>query len=799
MKINVENFKCWENNEFVFKDNIILLNGESGSGKSSILDAIYFALTGEGKNLVTFGKTSCKVSVDMGGVRITRSKRPNRLVLQKGEIMYEDDVGQKMIDDMFSSNFNTIGYISQKDTSSFLKLTPLAKLEFLENLTLDALRLNEKKNDIKDETNKRKKAIDEISGKLKVAKDLFTSVVEVKKEPKFPIKSELSNEQVEEKYGNFLKESKTKQQELQSDYQKSANQLLKNKELETKKQVLQDKLKEYLLQKQDLENNKVEYDENVMKELLSNKKGIEILEELDKLDLEIQEKKTILVKEKEQFEKEKQEKIKEKEKKLWESSSEEETNECIQSLEEVLPDMKRFEYLEKSIRDLEKKKVGLVFNQDDFEKYESEKDNLEKKLQNVKLSKNVYSCPCCKISIKFDNNKLVEYKGIVEKEDEKETNKKLNEILQKIELLKKTRNNIESIHSELEKNTEELDSIKNNYEEITTSDEIMETINSYKGYLLENKKLEKELQEIRQKNENSKISFLEKEVLNMEKKYHTLLQKKIDVIYTDKEELEEKISEQRLLQTQYEHYVKTMKKCQDDIIRVEKEIETLPHVQSVNLEEIEKQMEDVKEKIKKYEMYVEKITTWKKEKEQYDIYQKHKKMYNDLVNEEENAKLKYESILILKEKIQLAESVYIQSYIRKINDNIQKYLDKFFLDENMQFNIKTQKTTLKSEVKNQINIDIFYKSNEVDVSTLSGGEYDRVNLAITLALAEVYNLPFIILDECLSSLDYENFDNVISSLKELYSARKVIIVSHQANEGLFDSIIDLRQIKSVCL
>ena len=104
MYVKLKNFRCYETATFNFDDNgLFLLYGNSGKGKSSILMAINFCLFGIGTKIIRRGETSCSVEMQFGDLKIVRTKRPNRVVVND---IYEDDVDQNIINEKFGVTFN---------------------------------------------------------------------------------------------------------------------------------------------------------------------------------------------------------------------------------------------------------------------------------------------------------------------------------------------------------------------------------------------------------------------------------------------------------------------------------------------------------------------------------------------------------------------------------------------------------------------------------------------------------------------------------------------------------------------
>jgi hypothetical protein len=138
--------------------------------------------------------------------------------------------------------------------------------------------------------------------------------------------------------------------------------------------------------------------------------------------------------------------------------------------------------------------------------------------------------------------------------------------------------------------------------------------------------------------------------------------------------------------------------------------------------------------------------------------------------------------------------------IQTINDFTNQVLEMLFEDPiKIEFTVfrtlKTQKT-----VKPSIVYRILYNGNEVDsVDQLSGGEGDRISLALSCAMFKFSKFPFLMLDESGASLDTNNKENLVNALK-LYlgmfdkgsnQTPSILCISHDSVEGIYDHHIKI--------
>lgn len=140
LRLILKNFRKFTSAEFTFDQQLSLISGKSGQGKTTILMAIIFALNGEGKKLPTYGKTSCNVTLVISNpnedqVVIIRTKRPNRLRVTVGSgKTLEDKEAQAVIEDLFPQYH--MGYMSQRTDSSksFILMSPMDKIRYIEKM-----------------------------------------------------------------------------------------------------------------------------------------------------------------------------------------------------------------------------------------------------------------------------------------------------------------------------------------------------------------------------------------------------------------------------------------------------------------------------------------------------------------------------------------------------------------------------------------------------------------------------------------------------------------------------------------
>ena len=807
MKIEFKNFRCYEDKTFTFSPKgLCLLSGNSGKGKSTILFGIYFALFGKGTKVITYGKKNCSVKLEFNDLKIERTKGPNRLVVND---IYEDDAGQTIINETFGNTFDTTGYISQNSLNSFILMRPVEKLEFLEKFAFKNINLKQIKERSKKIISQRNKILIETKAKLELTENIFKEL-EKPKEIKFPINTKDKNvEKIIEKQNIKIKNRETiinknikniKKLNINLSEKKIFDNNIKNIEENLKKE--KDKLKEI-----ENENKKISYigdvelinKKELLRKYIENKKRIIIQKQIDK-----DEKELIIMKKNEKEDKEN--KLNIINKTLWKDYSKEEVEETLEDYKKCFVDKKQINKLKKKLEKLEK-----------LEKYIEEKSLLEKSLisnnnkidenkkilEIIRLSNKIHKCPKCNTQLYFNNNKL-------------EINSdKVNDNIQNkekvLELIKSTTNNnkyikikikdIENVINNINNINSEILEIENCYEDITIMEDIEEDIKYFETYYNENIELEKQKNILNKQTYSNSLLTFEKNIKDIKKEINNLCDENLKDI--NEEELRVIINNEITNKNKIDSNNNNIEKISDYIElqkdKLKREKNEYNNKYKINLEQSEiiekiKYLENENIKLQKekqkYINNIEKIEKWKSNKKESDNYEKWNNKLLKIKETEKEDRENYIASKIFKDKILQAESIAVTNIIDSINTHAQMYLDLFFIEDSINVNLLCFKKT-KKHTKPQINLQIDYKGMECDINMLSGGELSRIILAFTLALAEMFNTPLIMLDECTSSLDADTSEIVFDAIKENFNNKLIIIIAHKVVKGHFDNTIEL--------
>ena len=808
MYVKLKNFRCYESATFNFDDNgLFLLYGNSGKGKSSILMAINFCLFGIGNKIIRRGETSCSVEMQFGELKVVRTKRPNRLIVND---IYEDDVAQNIIDEKFGATFNNTGYIEQNATNSFIMMTPADKLHFLEKFAFQNVNLGDIKIRCKSLITRREMEVKKTSAHLESAISYLKEI----DEPipvEFPLKSKnkdvaIKNEEI--MYKNCDTRIKKAKHIISKTNEEISDLRVLNTYLSTKSENIEnliEAIQQMSLEEEDIDyigDDELENYKNILQNIISLKE-INILKERLKIDEEKIEK--MKQNEIEEYESE----IEKNKQYLWEEYTKDEAKEVINDLTVNLKDAYQVSFLRKQLS----KEVDLeIFEKQEYElkKLKENYDNKQILFEKLKKQKIFYKCPSCNKTLQFCDDKLnVITDDIYIDEDENDIETEITEIQSRVKSLEKiikiTQSNIDQ-NKRVEK---DINDIVEQYEDELNEVEIKDDLDNVKKYYDSQIKLENRICDIKkfiiENKFSSSITIFEKDIKKQKNKLQNLLS---EIVIDDESHDENEIRDIISNEEKSKDILKRIEKKKNDLERDRKnqlnqnENQKNKHIEKYgmirdedNLNDIVKENEnnirkEENDKLIHYDNLM-KIEEYKKYTEQQAKYDNYKQKVIDLENKEKNDMDLLNAVLLLKEKIMESEMIAIMNTIETINTHAQMYLESFFADDSIVITLKCFKENKKSD-KPQINMDICYKNDiDCDLGSLSGGELARVVLAFTLALSDMFNTPMLLLDECTASLDEETTATVFEAIKENMKGKPVLVIGHQIVQGIFDKILKI--------
>ncbi len=615
-EIYLENFKSHKETKLELKKGTNLIIGIMGSGKSSVLDAISYALFGTFpklksrkigiNNTIKRGKDNAKIKLifewkgkEYEIERIIKKNKTDAKIKENGKIL---EKGQKLVTEMVKKIlsidyelFSKAIYSEQNAITYFLNLSPgerkneIDKLLGLDQFENARKNLTQIANQIKQILEFYKKQYNE--GKAKETKEEIEKITKEINENK-------------EKYGKInqkLEDYKKEEKEIYEEYEKMLKNKKEKEHLERKLLINKTKMEQLNsneIKKEKILEMKKKLEEEIKKQNEINKKKEEIRKKIKNMEMEIWKNEKIL---------EKINDTKKEIKKLEElkkvKKEEEELEEEIKKLEEEIKNnlliKEKIKTMEKELEELKKVKTncpicGNILSEEHKEKIRKEKEEIINKLKtkiknNLEFEKRkkeeeLEELKIIKIKINQLNKELDKNKGKLKDINEKkleDLRNRLNEIKDiNIEEFNKKRD----IYKEMVKKYEEYKEFKKLEEENKT---LMIKINKIRID-------DKELEEMRDK--------LEK-IRNIIAKKTVEIKGVIEIIKIKEKFLKEKREELEKIEELKENINKKTKIYEEIILLKNAVIETQKQLREYIITSINKTLEKIWPYIYPYKDY----------------------------------------------------------------------------------------------------------------------------------------------------------------------------------------------------
>lgn len=774
MRLIIQNFRGISEAEYkISNGSLILINGPSGVGKSSIFNAITWCLYGSLRNVDPHGSSKAKVCVSLNGaikgLKITRKKNPGLLVVIKDNKEYEDDVAQSIIDHTFGASdlWRLTSYIPQGERNALLTSSNSDKMDILRQLAfshdnpetcLETIDSHIRSNTTTLEG--QKNYIQSLARDVSLYEDehKITPDDEIKDLPAFEKSISLAKDKLTKVEDDHLKNEK--QKALLDDYRNQFQELdreIKNLPLigEQDIKMIEDKISA-------AKDISLAYDLKKQVDLLN--------EEITKLEPQIQNQEDKRVSDDDIYRakviEENYAKYAQICKKYDVNYDENSIKDDINACELLLQDQPYLQ-TQQRVKEVRLKLEKLPLHDKKVE--QKDIDLLQERLFTYQSRSKLHTCPNCTIPLSFDGRKLQLSKDKpCSKEDIKAIEVEIEEgkkIMAEIREREQIERKLQDLEALLPKGFDSKTPLLND-SQIKTAKARIAQLRSIDIFNL------------------AKVSS---KVLQSIKKYQTLVHQRDELEIRYKPYMTIDVTQKLEAVASLEKQLNKMRR--DKVSREEK---------LVRLSELERRMKKiiVKDDMKKlvdqaredYENKVEK----KRRALRFKDWQRMQDNFTE-AKEKLNTIAKKQTLLeTIKTKALLAQNKMLQDMVDTINASLADVGNRLF---NSPITIKLQlfkrlKTT--QQLKSQVNVNILYKGNEYSsIESMSGGEGDRVSLAFSIALNRISASPILMLDECMSSLDPDIREQCLESLRCLVG-KTILVVSHDGVEGHFDETLAVK-------
>ncbi len=833
----LENIRSYKSQTINFLEGINFLSGDIGSGKSSILQAIEFALFGfkrgdlEGYHLLRKGKTKASVKLLISDNKkeieilrnIKKSKSTDNITQENGYLKIDKNLIELSPTELNAHIFDLLNFPKEflsKDKNLIYRFTTYTPQEQLKEIlfaeTDKRLEIIRKLFNI-DKYKTLQNAILIYSQKIREDKKILQS----KLEPKDNLSEETKQIEIQ------LKEINSKLKEKQEIESQLKEKLLKHKTAIEKREMIIEQINQNKTKLETSLAKLAQIEETNRKYLSDKQEKKKELETIQKQDINT-------------LTKQHKNKIKEFEKEIKETKFKKEK--LLKNLEEFSQLQKEKEKLQKYISDLENKKSIIKSKSDTFD-YMLTKCQV-KDLENAIKKLNTKITKTSKKKAEFDKLKenitKLELQLTSDKQQIESNNKKLKDFSKikhcptcyqdiscehKGNIETQLKKELETFQIQITKNTSQLTKLKL---EKNSLEEELKSIDKQEKQLIEKeqKLLMLREKEIKEKKLYDELKELKKEILqnnnsseqdkltslNNKLKEETQIRKQIEELNSKEIEVanqssNEKIQVERLLSTS--NKINTLKEDMnklEETIKKQEEILRKRPVFETKLKELNEKVLTLKQDKQKLSSNYEILQTKEKElinllstfKTQITEKQSHLKEKQKQLENISKVEIQFDKLL-KDEDLLLNKTTDITSKIERT------LLTKFYVEftENFESLFKDLIEDNEIEVRLDENFSPVVEQNgyDIDIKNLSGGEKSSLAVAYRLGLKRIIEnnleksqkLSLLILDEPTDGFSNEQIDRLGNILKQT-NLKQIILVSHDEKiESIADDILHVEK------
>jgi DNA repair exonuclease SbcCD ATPase subunit len=159
-------------------------------------------------------------------------------------------------------------------------------------------------------------------------------------------------------------------------------------------------------------------------------------------------------------------------------------------------------------------------------------------------------------------------------------------------------------------------------------------------------------------------------------------------------------------------------------------------------------------------------------------YTKYIAQYKELTDTLNNLEKKMICIHSIIDTAKKLENELLDQFVESFNTILESVLNETFEDP-----LHVSLVLYKGD-KPSVQLQLIYKGAQLDnVMELSGGEIDRISLAIMISLHLNSSFPFLLLDESFGSLDGDTKLKCVDVIKTLLPNKGVLVIAHGETEG----------------